>query len=304
MNFDQAKAIAMSLILEKLDFQPTKEDETDATYFSPWREEKTPSFHLNKKDNVWYDHGEGKGGGNIEFVCRLLKHNGEDHTRVDALRWFNNMFGENPAISNKPIERATRPGWRLIREEPLENLALIRYLEKRKIDVALAKEHLLEVYVKSKKTNEYIYALGFKNEDGGYELRNSFLKSCIAPKSITFIRSTTEPENSRFVHLFEGFMDYLTFLTLQKGQHKGDVIVLNSVNCLNKAISYITKFRYVRCYSWLDHDDAGRKATKELEEFFKTQEHITHKKRNKIYAGFKDLNEWHVKKPKKTACEV
>jgi hypothetical protein len=48
---------------------------------------------------------------------------------------------------------------------------------------------------------------------GGYEVRNSFFKGCIAPKDITHIRQQGEPREKCLV--FEGFMDYLSFLTLR-----------------------------------------------------------------------------------------
>ena len=40
-------------------------------YYSPFRNEVSPSFHINHKANVWYDHGTGVGGGVLDLV-RLL----------------------------------------------------------------------------------------------------------------------------------------------------------------------------------------------------------------------------------------
>ena len=56
-------------------------------------------------------------------------------------------------------------------------------------------------------------AIGFPNVAGGYEVRNSFFKGCIAPKDITHIRQQGEQREKCLV--FEGFMDYLSFLTLR-----------------------------------------------------------------------------------------
>jgi hypothetical protein len=39
----------------------------DHWYLSPLREEKTPSFKVDRRINVWYDHGTGKGGDLIDF---------------------------------------------------------------------------------------------------------------------------------------------------------------------------------------------------------------------------------------------
>lgn len=41
---------------------------TSNMYYSPFREEDTPSFHINRKRNLWYDFGIDEGGGVIQFV--------------------------------------------------------------------------------------------------------------------------------------------------------------------------------------------------------------------------------------------
>ena len=65
-------------------------------------------------------------------------------------------------------------------------------------------------------------------------------KGCIAPKDITHIRQEQPKETC---YLFEGFMDYLSFLTLRLERCPGrpdldgqDYIVLNSTSNLSKAI--------------------------------------------------------------------
>ena len=57
------------------------------------------------------------------------------------------------------------------------------------------------------------FAIGFPNTAGGYEVRNPFFKGCVAPKDITHIRQQGVPRN--MCYLFEGFMDYLSFLTIR-----------------------------------------------------------------------------------------
>ena len=91
MNIEQANAIPLSAVLQKLGAAPTRQNNHDVWYRSPFRKERTASFHIHTKRNVWYDHGEGKGGKVVDFVCRYLESQGEDHTPVDALRWLTNM---------------------------------------------------------------------------------------------------------------------------------------------------------------------------------------------------------------------
>ena len=40
-------------------------------YYSPFREEASPSFSYDVKRNLWFDHGAGVGGDNIELLVRL-----------------------------------------------------------------------------------------------------------------------------------------------------------------------------------------------------------------------------------------
>jgi hypothetical protein len=46
----------------------------------------------------------------------------------------------------------------------------------------------------------------------------------------------------------------------------------------------------------MDNDQAGQNATIMLDNFLKTQEGIIHKPMNKVYAPYKDVNEWHISK--------
>ncbi|OOQ57370.1 toprim domain-containing protein [Mucilaginibacter pedocola] len=292
MNIEHAKCIPMSTILERINSFPNKQDEKEAWYFSPFREEKTASFHINNSKNVWFDFGDGKGGDTVEFVCTYLRKHGEDSTVPDALRWLSNM-APMPFKPNPPAKvKAEKPKWKLLKAVELQDLALSRYLQKRGISLPLAKQHLKKVEVEHVENKSRMYALGFRNEDGGYELRNPFLKSCVAPKTISFIRGQTiKPDG---VHLFEGFIDYLTYLTISEGRQDDDAIILNSTSCVAQALSYIKGYGYSFAYTWMDNDVAGTKATAELAAFFKNEQGLLHKPMNEVYKPCKDLNAWHM----------
>ena len=60
-------------------------------------------------------------------------------------------------------------------------------------------------------------------------------------------------------------MDYLSFLTLKRNPTPPhNIVVLNSVTNLAKAVPFIAS--HERVYTYLDNDEAGRKATTELKE--------------------------------------
>lgn len=295
MNIEQAKSIPLSDILSKLGHEPVKNKKQEAWYLSPFRAEKTPSFKLHLAKNIWFDFGEGQGGDVIAFACQYLKSKNEGHTVHDALRWLRNMSGLLPKIKSIPDEAPapSAPVLCLKDSGELKHIALIKYLEKRGIPLSVAKPYLKEVRVYNRDTKKQFFALGLKNEEGDWELRNPFFKGCAGTKSISFIRGTKPKAGA--IHLFEGLMDYLTVIVRQEGKRFAeDAIILNSLSCLDKATPYIQGYGYKEAFTWMDNDMPGRKATQLLDDFFKTEENLIHKPMNSLYAPYKDVNAWHM----------
>lgn len=90
---------------------------------------------------------------------------------------------------------------------------------------------------------------------GGYEVRNRHFKGCVAPKNISHIRQQEKQPN--VCYLFEGLMDYLSFLTMrvnnnpqQRRLTEQDYMVLNSINNLARAEHHkMSDFvDFVKCY--------------------------------------------------------
>ncbi len=67
INCNEARRMDIVTYLESLSIKPEKVNGNDYWYLSPLRDEKTPSFKINRKLNVWYDHGIGKGGNLIDL---------------------------------------------------------------------------------------------------------------------------------------------------------------------------------------------------------------------------------------------
>ena len=136
-------------------------------------------------------------------------------------------------------------------------------------------------------------AIGFANQSGGYELRDSgSFKGTIAPKDITPIfmdRSRNKvTDKIQPVCVFEGFMDFLSFLSM-KEEVTSACLVLNSVSNVARAIRYLNDRHLTHIRAFLDNDDAGRKATNDfIWAGFKVEDMSVH------YGRFKDLNEYHI----------
>ncbi|WP_141757647.1 toprim domain-containing protein, partial [Prevotella sp. HMSC077E09] len=103
-------------------------------------------------------------------------------------------------------------------------------------------------------------AIGFANSSGGYELRDNHLfKGTVAPKDITPIFEDMEQP----VCLFEGFMDFLSFLSMKK-EITSVCLVMNSVSNVARSIHYLNKRNITSVRAFLDNDDTGRKAVQEF----------------------------------------
>ncbi|GHT35436.1 hypothetical protein AGMMS49574_24830 [Bacteroidia bacterium] len=163
---------------------------------------------------------------------------------------------------------------------PIAHPKLIEYVHNRKINLDLANLYCREIHYQNQ--SGQFFSVGFRNDKGGYELNSppSF-KSCISPKEIT----TFQNEKDSCL-VFEGFWDFLSYLTIQKIERtKHDVAVLNSTANTEKAINFLKTHREI--YTYLDNDDAGRKAT----ELIKSA-NLTVYNRSTQFADYKDLNDY------------
>ena len=163
-------------------------------------------------------------------------------------------------------------------------LSLQSYLrEIRKIDLAVASPYLR--HVRYEVGGREYSAIGFANRAGGYELRDGkTFKGAIAPKDISLIKR----DASEKLCLFEGFMDFLSYLTM-KGKETAPCLVLNSVSNLSRAVAYLHEKGNDSVRAFLDNDQAGRQALKSLQSAGISVEDMS-----RHYAQYKDLNDYHV----------
>lgn len=295
MNIDQAKAIALPDILRKLGHAPIRTRGSNLWYLSPLREEKTASFHVSTAHNLWYDFGIDKGGDIITFAQEYLRIGRSNVGIADALAWLAQQQGVMPVPRPKPIvnpapEQSEAPTLSLQHIIDIKHPALVHYLTTRRIPMELARRYFKQASVHNAATRKTFSAISFANEDGGHELRNQFFKGCIAPKRVSFIRGAKSP--SRIIHVFEGCIDFVSFLVLARRIIPADdTIVLNSLSCLRYAVPYIRNYSYTNMYAWLDNDKAGDTATQSLRDLA-AEENIAFRDMRPIYQPHKDVNDY------------
>ena len=284
MNIDAIRQIPLVDFLNHLGYRPTGRDSKGLWFYSPYRNERKPSFHVNPRKNLWFDFGSGAGGDIFNLAGELT---GETDfiRRAEFIAQKMQLPVEKPY---KPMPFKEEPTFENVAISRLEAPALLKYLDDRGIPRDIAQRYCVQCDYELH--GKRYYAIGFENNAHGYELRNSFFKGSYPPKHITHISNG----NAR-CNVFEGFIDFLSAERL--GYNDGtDTIVLNSVSNLNKAIAPLREYSVVSCY--LDNDNAGRAA------LVKLQQELGDKVMDKsaLYPNHKDLNDYLMSLyPKQTA---
>jgi hypothetical protein len=251
-------------------------------YCSPFRNEKTASFKVDRVKNIWYDFGTGTGGRLIDLVCQMY--------RVDVPGALLILSGaEIPTQSfsfDQPQDNTTESNLTIKHIQPLQNRALLQYLEIRKIPANIAANYTKEAYYTIVKPDtgeiKRYFSICFENDLSGYELRNQYFKGSSSPKTITTI-----PGRPEKINVFEGFMDFLSALVYyQQPEPKGTTIVLNSLSHLRHLWEILPNFNQVNLY--LDNDQAGQKAANEIQSRFP----FAVNKSEIIHEKYKDFNEF------------
>lgn len=285
MNIQEIKTIKLQDLLASLGYTPTKQQGNKLWYLSPFRQESHASFKVNTDRNQWYDFGIGKGGNIIDLAELLYKSSDVSYLIHKIEHNVSSMVSASPEVVKPKQNSATFENLQAL---PLLHPALIRYLQDRCIDIEVAKSVCKEVHyeVNSKR----YFAIGFPNSGGGYELRNPFFKGCIAPKDISHFYAD-EPKKTCF--LFEGFIDFLSFMTLKRrenprntGLRQQNYLILNSVTNIHKTIERLSRYDSVQCF--LDNDDAGRNAYLQLSKELGSSVVDA----STLYNGFTDLNDY------------
>ena len=191
------KRLPIRAYLAERGLHPTKDNPRYGLYLSPLRKEHTPSFKVDYVQNLWYDFGLGAGGSIINLVMRL-----ERCDFTQALRLLGSGERTQMAVRVPSSVPPTVPALRMLSDIPLRHPALVSYLSSRGIDPAIVPVYCREVHYAVGGHN--YFAVGFRNDAGGWELRSEQFKGCVSPKRITTIDN-----HSVAVVTFEGFMDFL-----------------------------------------------------------------------------------------------
>jgi len=304
MNIAQAKQIPLELVMQEIKAVETKAkaDRSEIWYQSPFHEDKTASFKIDTKKCYWKDWGTGKGGDVIKLACEY-----NQMTVSEALKWLKRFEGvtlpENkttpPAAKKTAGNHKAEPVNGLLKEKNITNGTLCQYIGKRGLPVDLVRDYCREVSFKNGESGKVAYGIGMENNAGGWEVRGAIggFKAVVGNKAITTIcRAKKQVET---VHVFEGYMDFLTKENKWPSGENEASIILNSASLIAEGIQEIKTHEQLKeaknVRLWLDNDNAGDKATQELADQLHQVYEVGDMRR--IYADYKDFNEYWTESP-------
>ena len=329
MNIAQARTIPLDQYLGSQGFKPahSRLAGRELWYSSPLRQgDKSPSFKIDTQKNLWYDHGLAKGGTIIDLVTHLCACDVRDALRhLEKCRLYTGAEAARPALSTddasgsqlsfmgpstatqtEPDKNCARPdahgpqlagekektgsstALELLKSEPLQHPALLKYLKGRGIDLDIARKFVAQIDFKAPQSTGSYFGVGYPAGEG-FEVRNALFKGFVGTgKSVTF----HEGQNRKRLFVFEGFIDFLSYLTM-KGldQAEGDALVLNSSALKAHALPYLSDQRYAEIQLFLDNDSSGDNVTAFLQGAVQGQT-LTDMRQH--YANHNDLNDWHT----------
>lgn len=254
-------------------------------YLSPLREENHPSFRIERSKNKWTDFGiELKRKSFLDFIMAYRNINIKE-----AIRQLNNQEISPAAYirsADLKLEQMPEPVKVYVHKDVIiYSAALLRYLRSRKIDLDIADLYCREVSF-TIKGKDY-YGIGFQNDSGRFEIRSPYMKAA-ENKQITTIDN-----GAAVVRVFEGFFDFLTFMTMHKeNPPHSNYVILHSAHLMRRKEVCDFLEQHDKVFLFLDNDSTGDKYTFEAI----SADGKRYEDRRFQYATHADLNEWAMDK--------
>lgn len=311
MRTDQARTISIVEYLATEGVSPahTRQKGREVWYHSPLRpDDDSPSFKVDTLINKWFDHGLSEGGNTLDLVIKLksctvsealavldatgLYREGGYKPRRGGIQSFSSFPSAShtnraPAVEKEKDGRA----FQLIEAKDLTHPALLQYLATRKIALTVARRFLKEIRFKpADGTLREYFALGWFN-GVSWEARNSLFKGVVGEGKEV---STINLKDGNDCYVFEGFMDFLSFLTEEEVEHKrSSYIILNSLALRSKLEVIFKQYNFRAVYTYLDHDISGRTGTEYIIGLLPAKKGFD---KSGDYEGYKDYNAWRMAK--------
>lgn len=261
--YRRIREINMVEFLSKLGIHGTREGR-NFVYHSPLRDgDRDPSFKVHATKSVWKDWGGDGSSGNIfDFGERYFGSTG--NFLKELRKHYPNIFLDTAPTQSKTVKEASKqqakaeekeePEIKVLLVKSLYSFPLLNYLKERRIPKVIADQFCKEITYELK--GKTYYAIGFKNDSGGYALRNRYMKQATVPNDTSFINN-----GAKDVAVFEGFFDFLSYKTMYHNQEEPrmNYLILNSTSFFEKSLPLMQEHHKVHLF--MDNDTTGKNWT-------------------------------------------
>lgn len=264
-EIDHLNSIPIADYLSQIGHKPIKEYGSSKFYRAPYREDNDPSFHVDLLKNRWFDFGTGKGGYLIQLVIEINGCTFKQACNILEEKTLSQSAHYRSSFQNTRVE--AKKGIEVIEVRKLRIETLVRYFYERNISIEFALKYCKEVVYKISNNRTFV-AIGFANRSGGYALRSPSNDNSKGFKGCTCQDYTFINNQQPVCCVFEGFFDFLSYLTMleKRGSNSlinnANYIILNSITNLQKATAVIENHCFVIGY--LDNDPGGDVTTKNI----------------------------------------
>lgn len=285
MKISEAKNIPIEYVLQKQNYYPTKSYNNKLWYATsigrPEKETKA-SLVVDTSKNRFADYGLGVNGDTIDLTKLIYRVEIKEAINILSDLFPNHSFSSFKG-NNINQEKSTI---KITDIAPVSHLALVNYLKNREIPVELGKKYCKQIHYMNK--NRTFFSLGFKNDNGGWELRSDGFKACIGNKRITTILG-----NEKQLNVFEGFFDFLSALKYFKTTRlKYKTIVLNSTSNFRFIENDLTNYEMINLF--IDNDNSGKKLKEKIRKVNPHSNDVG----MQLYPNYNDFNDFLISKTK------
>lgn len=277
IDFNKANEVALTDIFDDRGIKCQRTTGKYKYYPAVWRGEKNASIAVDVSLNVWQDFGGSgfeKGGDPI----RLIEVWDHKDAKAAAQYLLAHHFKNRTETAQTELKFENETAQKYLGDYPIDNIQLDYLVNVRKIRPETAMKWTRKVfYLLGQKK---VFAVGFRNDKGGWELRTNKYKVTMGEKWYTTIPGRNKRNN---LIVFEGFIDYMSALDLHQADFfEADCVVLNSLSMTDK----IDFSKYEKVWLALDNDQAGDEATRHLMGLHKNMKDL-----RGDFSGYKDYNE-------------
>ena len=260
---------------------------------SVFREEKVPSMFVEDELGLWNDFGDG-GGSIIDLAMKIHGFLNIPET-LEHLTKFNKKLPTKPplALSNQTtLFDKTNSFLSNIRIQPLNHYVLLKYLqEERGINDKVAKKYLRLVWYDNKKRKD-LFAIGWGNDSGSFELRSAGQQNFKAITGKKDISTIVHNANNKTAYIFEGMLDFLSALMMKNQMYlEGTVYILNTTSLVKRLIPKLEKGDFDLVHTFFDNDKSGREAENLLLSLYSSSSIC---RSQTFYKDFIDVNDYWV----------